>query len=76
VPTTKKLTPETRKFGRNVARLRAQLRLTQEELAEKASISTRYVQDMERGFYAPTIFLANALRQALECEWDDLLKGC
>jgi transcriptional regulator with XRE-family HTH domain len=50
--------------------------MTQEELAEKASISTRYVQDLEAGFYSPTIFLANSLRIALECDWDDLLKGC
>jgi transcriptional regulator with XRE-family HTH domain len=50
--------------------------MTQEELAEKASISTRYVQDLEAGFYSPTIFLANSLRTALECDWDDLLKGC
>ena len=65
-----------RKLGRNLARLRTAAGLTQEHLAEKAGISTRYVQDLEAGLYAPTIFVADALRKALSCEWSDLLKGC
>jgi transcriptional regulator with XRE-family HTH domain len=76
VPTTKRRSPQTKRFGRNVAQLRTKLNMTQEVLAEEASISTRYVQDLEAGFYAPTIFLADALRRALRCDWDDLLKGC
>ena len=76
VPTTKRRSPQTKKFGNNVARLRLKVHMTQETLAEKASISTRYVQDLEAGFYSPTIFLADAVRRALGCEWDDLLKGC
>jgi transcriptional regulator with XRE-family HTH domain len=76
VPTTKRRSPQTKRFGRNVAQLRTKLNLTQEELAERASISARYVQDLEAGFYAPTIFLADAIRRALRCDWEDLLKGC
>jgi transcriptional regulator with XRE-family HTH domain len=76
VPTTKRRSPQTKKFGSNVARLRSKLHMTQEVLAEKASISTRYVQDLEAGFYAPTVFLVDDIRHALGCEWDDLLKGC
>lgn len=59
-----------------MAQLRTKLNMTQEVLAEKASISTRYVQDLEAGFYAPTIFLADSVRRALGCDWEDLLKGC
>jgi putative molybdopterin biosynthesis protein len=76
VASTKRQSSETKKLGRNIARLRTALGLTQEQLAEKAGISARYVQDLEAGLYAPTIFIADAIRQALSCEWNDLLKGC
>lgn len=73
---TRKVSPEAKKLGRNIARLRNSAGLTQEVLAERAGISARYVQDLEAGFYAPTIFVTSAIRQALSCEWEDLLKGC
>ena len=76
VASTKKGSPELKKLGRNLARLRTAKGLTQEQLSENARISTRYVQDLEAGLYAPTIFIADALRKALGCEWSDLLKGC
>lgn len=72
----KKGSPKLRKLGRNIARLRTGVGLTQEHLAEKAGISTRYIQDLEAGLYTPTIFVAEALRQALACNWSDLLEGC
>jgi len=49
--------------------------LTQEQLAEKADVSRRYVQMIEAGQYAPTIDVASRLRTALGAEWDELLKG-
>ncbi len=73
---TKKGSSELKKLGRNLSRLRTVSGFTQEQLSEKAGISTRYVQDLEAGMYAPTIFVADALRKALGCEWDDLLRGC
>ncbi len=73
---SKKNRPETLKLGRNLARLRVAAGWTQESLAEKADISTRYLQDLEAGLYAPTIFVADALRRTLQCSWDDLLRGC
>jgi transcriptional regulator with XRE-family HTH domain len=76
VSITKKGSPEAKKLGRNIARLRTASGLTQERLAEKAGISTRYVQDLEAGLYEPTIFIADAIRQAISCDWSDLLRGC
>jgi transcriptional regulator with XRE-family HTH domain len=76
VAVRKKGSLEAKKLGRNIARLRTLSGLTQERLAEKAEISTRYIQDLEAGLYEPTIFVADSIRRAVACEWEDLLKGC
>jgi transcriptional regulator with XRE-family HTH domain len=67
--------PKNRTFGQSVYRLRNSANLTQEQLAEKAEISRRYVQMIEAGRYTPTIDVASRLREALEVSWEDLLKG-
>ena len=76
MPTPQKPQAKAKKLGRNIARHRAAKEFTQEKLAEKADVSARYVQDLERGLYAPTVFIANRVRKALNITWDDLLKGC
>jgi transcriptional regulator with XRE-family HTH domain len=48
---------------------------TQEQLAEKADISRRYVQMIEAGQYTPTIEVASRLRLAFGVSWDELMKG-
>ena len=73
---SRKKTSENKKLGRNIARLRNNAGLTQEQLAEKTGISARYVQDLEAGIYTPTVFIAAALKRSLNCTWEDLLKGC
>jgi transcriptional regulator with XRE-family HTH domain len=67
--------PKNRTFGQNVYRLRNAANLTQEQLAEKADISRRYVQMIEAGQYSPTIDVASRLRGALGVAWEELLKG-
>lgn len=47
--------------------------LTQEQLAEKADISRRYLQEIEAGEMNPTVNILSRLRKALKCSWDDLL---
>ena len=49
--------------------------MTQEELAEKADISHRYLQSLEASQKQPSINVVAQLRLALKCSWDDLLKG-
>ena len=61
-------------FGRNVCRLRTELRMTQESLAEKADISRRYVQQIEAGQMNPTIKVVSRMRAALRCSWEELLR--
>lgn len=63
-------------FGKNVAALRAKQNLTQEQLAEAAGLSTRYVQSLEVGEYFPSLPALARLRSALQCGWEDLLNRC
>lgn len=62
-------------FGKNVNRLRTNSALTQELLAEKADLSRRYLQEIESGAKSPTVPILAKLRRALDCTWEDLLKG-
>jgi transcriptional regulator with XRE-family HTH domain len=64
------------RFGKNVASLRIQRNLTQEELAEKAGLSARYVQSVEAGDYFPSLPTLVRLRTVLRSEWEDMFRGC
>jgi transcriptional regulator with XRE-family HTH domain len=67
--------PKSRTFGQNVYQLRNAAKLTQEQLAEKADISRRYVQLIEASSYVPTVAVASRLRAALGVSWDELMRG-
>lgn len=45
------------------------------QLAEKADLSRRYLQEIESGAKLPTVLKLAKLREALGCTWDGLLKG-
>jgi len=64
---------QAKRLGQNLSRFRRRAGLTQEELAEKADISPRYVQALEVGRYVPTVFIADALRKAVNVSWTELL---
>jgi len=49
--------------------------IIQEKLAERAAISHRYLQSIEAGKKQPSINVVARLKNALNCDWDDLLKG-
>jgi transcriptional regulator with XRE-family HTH domain len=59
-------------FSRNVVLLRNRAGMTQERLAEKIGISTRYFQSIEAGKRWPTIGVLVQLRNSLRCGWADL----
>lgn len=71
-----KACPHRMRFGKNVARLRARRKLTQEKLAEKAEVSARYLQSVEAGEYLPTLPTLARLKSALRCDWNELFGGC
>jgi len=62
-------------FKENLRKLRLKKNLTQFELAAKAGIHRRYLQDLEAGRKQPTIPVAANLKAVLRCKWDILLKG-
>jgi DNA-binding XRE family transcriptional regulator len=68
--------PHRKRLGENVASLRVGRGLTQEKLAEKVGVSTRYMQSVEAGDYFPSLPTLVRLRVSLRCEWNELLAGC
>lgn len=67
-----------RKFGQNINRLRTRGGhfLTQEQLAEKVGVSLRYLQALEAGQNWPSLPTLSRFPKALQCSWDELLRGC
>lgn len=59
-------------FGRAVKARRAEVDMTQEDLADKAEIARSFVSAMERGEKAPTIKTVWRLAAALRCKPSDL----
>ena len=64
------------KFGGNIAALRERKKLTQEQLAEKIGVSTRYVQSLEAGEYFPSLPKLVKLKSVLRCGWNEIFDGC
>jgi transcriptional regulator with XRE-family HTH domain len=62
-------------FGRNVSRLRNEARLSQDKLAEKASLDRTYLSGIERGVRNPGIKVVIRLARALRVTLDQLCKG-
>jgi DNA-binding XRE family transcriptional regulator len=61
-----------KQFGQNVICLRNRLGMTQERMAEKVEISSRYFQSIEAGKRWPSLGVLLRLKKALECEWPDI----
>jgi transcriptional regulator with XRE-family HTH domain len=62
-------------LGRNMVMLRSLKGLTQERAAEKAKLTPRYYQSIEYGEKYPSVHSLAAIREALGCSWNDLMKG-
>ena len=60
-------------FGQNVYRHRMGQKMTQEQFSEKVGISRTYLQSIEAGKGNPTIQVAERIKKASKCSWDDLL---
>ena len=62
-------------LGKNVARFRYRAGLTQENFAEKADISLRYLQSIEAGRQQPRVNVLVKIQKALGISWDELFLG-
>jgi transcriptional regulator with XRE-family HTH domain len=58
----------------NLRRKRHDLQMTQEELAERAGLSARYVGAIERGDVSASVTVLGQIAEALGTEPGDLLK--
>lgn len=59
--------------GRNFARLRREMGLTQEEVAARSGFSQQYISSLERGRRNPTVITLYELAQALGVSHVDLV---
>ena len=67
--------PDFKEIGRRIQRLRKEHSLTQEALAENASVSVPYVSHIERGMKKPSLSTLLRLSAALDVTVDTLLRG-
>jgi len=65
-----------RVFGANVRRERVRQGMTQEQLAERAEIATRNLQEIEAGKTNLRYITAYRIRLSLRCSWQRLEAGC
>ena len=68
--------PQRIRFGKNLKGIRNRLKLTQEAVAEKAGMSTRYIQNLEAGDNFPALQILIRLKTVLGCSWDAMFDRC
>ncbi|WP_432284706.1 helix-turn-helix transcriptional regulator [Aminobacter sp. BA135] len=61
-------------MARNLRRARHDKKLTQEELADRAGLSMRYIGAIERGDVSASVTVLGQIADALEIDPSDLLK--
>ncbi|MBI2059239.1 MAG: helix-turn-helix transcriptional regulator [Nitrospirae bacterium] len=61
-----------RRFGRNLRRVRLELDLSQEEIAERAGITNKYLSEIENGKRSVRLAVAHRLSHALGKTLDEL----
>lgn len=71
----KRKNPPDPKIGQRIGELRRNLKLTQEELAEKMEVSVKHVSSVERGVSACSLGALAKAALALNCSIDYLVYG-
>ncbi len=61
------------KLGRNIQRLRKKAKITQEELGDKAGLSTPYIGYIEIGQKKPSLKVLNKIASILNVKVKDLI---
>ena len=63
------------RVGRNVARIRRERQMTQEQLSERSGLSQQYLSTLERGSRNPTVMTLDEIARALSVTVIDLLSS-
>ena len=63
------------RFGRNVSAMRVGAAITQEQMAERTGLSTRYWQSLEAGEYFPPLATLARIKSTLKCAWKTSSRG-
>jgi DNA-binding XRE family transcriptional regulator len=63
------------RLGKNIARLRRAMGISQDALAERLNITTRHMQKLEAGEHAPSLPLLVTIHKTLKTGWEDLFAG-
>jgi len=61
------------RIAENIAARRAELNLTQEELAEKVGVTQAFISLIEKGFKTPSVEVTKRLADALDTTIDELV---
>ena len=61
-------------FRKNLRYYRLKNKLTQEDLAEKVDLTDKYISDLERGEFSPSLEKLDKLAEAFDIETYKLLK--
>ena len=69
---TRRVTPEVI-LGQEIARLRRQVGLSQEELGFRAEVHRTYISQLERGLKSPTLSVILKLSRALKASASKLV---
>jgi transcriptional regulator with XRE-family HTH domain len=67
--------PQLHILGDNIRRLRKDLRLTQQEFAERAEIDLRHFQNIEAGKVDAGFKYLLKIQRALGCDWNTMMEG-
>ncbi len=66
---------DRKRLGRNIAKYRHRMAFSQEELAERAAIESRYLQKIEAGEFGGSVAVLKRIRRELKIDWNKLLEG-
>lgn len=70
---TKKITKRDYRLGRRIQKIRKEKGLTQEQLAEKVSVSTTWIGYIETGYRRPNLKMIYKISKTLKVKSSDLL---
>jgi len=63
------------RLGKNITKYRTRMGFSQEELAERAAINSRFLQKIEAGEFGGSLPVLKRIKRELKTDWNKLLEG-